>query len=82
MDDRYNSYLVKTITPHDHVTGLPDSLALHPRVFRLGFNSKQKQASKGFLVGTGSDSDIFCPTMAISQQIISVYITILKVVLF
>ncbi|KAA6412973.1 MAG: serine threonine kinase [Lasallia pustulata] len=61
LDDQRNSHLVRTITPHDPMAGLSDSFALHPRVFRLGFDSKQKQASEGFLVGTGSDSDIFLP---------------------
>ena len=61
LDDPRNSDLVWKITPHDPMAGLSNSFALHPRVFRLGFNSEQKQASEGFLVGTGSDSDIFIP---------------------
>ena len=61
LDDPRNSDLVWKITPHDPMAGLSNSFALHPRVFRLGFNSEQKQASEGFLVGTGSDSDIFLP---------------------
>lgn len=38
-----------------------DIVYVNTRVLRLGFNSPQKNARKGFLVGTESDSDIVIP---------------------
>ncbi|MCJ1242374.1 hypothetical protein MMC14_010382 [Varicellaria rhodocarpa] len=39
----------------------PGAYAIHPRVLRFGFHSKQKQPKRGFVIGSGPDSDVKLP---------------------
>ena len=68
LNDDHNSHLAEKIDPpcdyadESRAYGEPlESSNIHPRVLRLGFNDDQKDPKKGFMVGTGSESDIVLP---------------------
>ncbi|KAL9119085.1 MAG: hypothetical protein Q9187_004361 [Circinaria calcarea] len=65
------------LSPHDNVQNrksisresTPGLNDVHPRVLRFGFDTNQKQPKRGFMIGSGPDSDIKLPYYSEKQQV-------------